>query len=115
MPIEIPSIVADLEPAESLYVELLSFLDTLGAYRVEEKTTNVQVVSGRGPFLAIYPKKHLLRLNTILDRAMEGKRIVKTEQVSAKTFNNEVDFKDSGQLDKELKAWLKEAHDRVNS
>ena len=115
MPIEIPSIVADLEPAEALYVELLTFLDTLGAYRVEEKKTSLHIVSGRAAFLGVHPKKHLLRLNIVLGRALEGKRIVKTEQVSAKTFHNEIDFNDAGQLDKELKAWLKEAHDRVNT
>jgi hypothetical protein len=109
------ALFADRPLCAALYERLVRELAEIGEYRVEEKKTSLHVVAGRAAFLGIHPRREGLRLNVVLDRELEGPRVVKCEKVSSKSFHNEVDVKSEGQFDDELRGWLREAYERVTA
>ncbi|AIE86927.1 DUF5655 domain-containing protein [Fimbriimonas ginsengisoli] len=111
----IPSLFEGRPKASEIYGSLVPVLNALGAHSVEEKKSSLHVVAGRAAFLGVHPRKDGLRLNLVLARQLAGPRVAKAEQVSAKRYHNEVDIKDVGEIDEELRAWISEAYSRVTS
>jgi hypothetical protein len=98
---------------EECYESLLTALGRLGPCRIEEKKTCVHVMGDKGAFLGVHPRKDGLRLTLAMSRTLEGTRIVKSEQASAKRFHNDIDVKRIEEIDDELTSWLREAYARA--
>jgi len=102
------------EPARAAYEILLSVLNNLGEFEVEEKKSSLHITNGSSAFLGVHPRKDGLRLNLVLNRRLEGGRVVKVEQVSAHRFHNEVDIHTQADIDEELAGLLTEAYERTS-
>jgi hypothetical protein len=91
------------------YARLLNVLQTVGPFQEEPKKTSVHLVNTSG-FAGIHPRKSFLYLNLRMDRALQGERIAKSEQVSKNRYHNEIKITTPDEVDGELIDWLKEAY-----
>jgi hypothetical protein len=93
----------------SIYERLLEALHTIGPFQEEPKKTSLHLVHRVG-FAGVHPRKSYLILNLRTDHPIESQRIFKTEQVSKSRFHNEVKLASPGDVDEELRGWLKDAY-----
>jgi hypothetical protein len=91
------------------YVELLH---SLGDVQVIPQKTRLVCVA-RVRFAGLSPRKNGFRVAFALRRWLKSARIVKTEDYGPRWRAHFVDIRSAGDLDDELKAWLKESHDTV--
>ena len=91
------------------YAALLGVIGRLGPFIVEAKKTSIHLVAGSA-FAGVHPQKSKLRLNIVTDRRLEGPRIRKVEQVSARRFHNEIDLVTPADIDDDVRGWLTEAY-----
>ncbi len=110
MPSGSESLFARCDPAvPGVYQALLQALEPIGPFQVEPKTASIHLVAGSA-FAGVHPMKSRLRLNIRTERALSGERIVRSEQISARRFHNEVDLRSAAEIDAELIGWLREAY-----
>ena len=107
----IPELMLQSEQTTEAYTKLMEALQDFAGVKVQEKRNSLWLVSGKDAFLGVQTRKAGIRITLVLDRELKHPRIVKSEQVSKSRFHNELDFDASATIDKELKAWLKEAYD----
>ena len=93
----------------AIYERILTALRALGPFEEQPKKTSIHLAHGTG-FAGIHPRKTALVLNLRLDRALEGPRISKSEQVSRNRYHNEVKLTSPDDVDAELITWLREAY-----
>ena len=93
----------------AIYRALLEAVGGFGRVEVQLKKTSIHLVAGSA-FAGVHPMKNRLRLNIRTDRPISGGRVVKTEQISARRFHNEVDLRSAAEVDGELLAWLRDAY-----
>lgn len=91
------------------YVDLLY---SLGDVQVLPQKTRLVCVA-RVRFAGLYPRKNGFRVGFALRRWLRGPRIVKTADHGPRWRGHFVDVRSASDLDDELLAWLKEAHDTV--
>lgn len=93
----------------AIYDRLIDALQDIGPFQAEPKKTSIHLVRASG-FAGVHPRKSFLYLNIRLDRALQGERIAKSEQVSKNRYHNEVKLTSPDDVDGELVGWLKEAY-----
>jgi hypothetical protein len=98
----------------AIYGRIAEAVRALGPFEEQAKKTSIHLARGTG-FAGIHPRKSALVLNLRLDRALEGARIAKSEQVSKNRYHNEVKLTSPDDVDAELTAWLREAYDLSSS
>lgn len=95
---------------KDLYRTLLSELKKFGKVVAEEKKTSIHLKSGKS-FAGVHPRKNYFILNIVSSSPIKNPRIIKTEQVSKSRFHNELKIEKPADINVELLAWLKTAHD----
>ena len=94
---------------QEIYKNLMKALKNFGPVTEEPKKTSIHLVRGSA-FAGVSTRKDALWLNIRLDHNLNGPRIHKVEQVSAKRFHNELKLTSPEEVDAELIGWLKEAY-----
>ena len=93
-----------------IYTRLLTTLKTFGPIVEEPKKTSIHLV--RASALAgVETRKDFLLLNIKADHKISSTRVEKAEQISAKRFHHRVRLTKPGDIDAELKGWLKHAYE----
>lgn len=90
----------------------VSLLRSLGDVQVIPQKTRLVCVA-RVRFAGLYPRKTGFRVGFALRRRLRHPRIVKTTNYGPRWRGHFVDICSDDDLDKELRAWLQEAHDTV--
>jgi hypothetical protein len=94
---------------QTTYARLLDVLRAIGPFTVEPKKTSIHLVRTSG-FAGVHPRKSYLYLTLRLDRALQGPRVAKTEQVSRHRWHNDIRLDAPEQVDAEVQGWLQEAY-----
>jgi hypothetical protein len=93
-----------------LYDRLLSVLRKIGPVAEEAKKTSIHLV--RASALAgVETRKGYLLLNLKADHRVEGPRVARAEQLSARRFHFKVKLSRPEEVDAELEGWLRHAYD----
>src|SRR4051812_7144985 len=93
-----------------VYDRLLSVLREIGPVAEEAKKTSIHLV--RSSALAgVETRKGYLLLNLKADHRVEGPRVAKAEQLSARRFHFKVKLSRPEEVDAELEGWLRQAYD----
>ena len=95
---------------EILYQKLISELNKLGGFKIEEKKTSIHIAN-RAAFAGIHPRKNFFILNIVSSTPINSPRVVKQEQVSKSRFHNELKIEKVEDIDNELIQWLQKAFD----
>ena len=110
MPSDLEGLFARSEATvPAIYRALLEAIGGFGPIEVQPKSTSIHLVAGSA-FAGVHPMKNRLRLNIRTDHPLGGERIVRTEQISARRFHNEVDLRSTADVDRELLDWLRAAY-----
>lgn len=105
-----PDALASASPiASDLYAKLKAALAPFGPYREEIKKTSIHLAR-HSAFLGVHPRKEYLLVTIKSDKAIKGRRIVKTEQVSANRWHLEVRIGAPSEIDKEFLGWARHAY-----
>src|SRR4051794_32702018 len=94
----------------TLYDALVSLAETFGPVAQDPKKTSIHL-NRKTAFAGVAVRKAHLVLTIKSDRPIDSPRIFKSEQTSAKRYHHEVKLAAPGDLDAELKGWLKSAYD----
>ena len=106
-----PDALASASPiAFDLYAKLKAALAPFGPYREEVKKTSIHLARNSA-FLGVHPRKEHLLVTIKSDKAIKGRRIVKTEQVSANRWHVEIRLGAPSEIDKEFLGWAQRAYD----
>jgi hypothetical protein len=92
------------------YDRILEVLRAVGDVRADAKKASVHLVRSTG-FAGVHPRTSALVLNSRLDRPLEDRRLLKAERVSANRYHNELKLEAPEDVDAEVEAWLRAAHD----
>ena len=93
-----------------VYNRVLSVLRDIGPVAEEAKKTSIHLV--RASALAgVETRKGYLLLNLEADHLVEGPRVVKSEQLSARRYHFKVKLSRPDEVDAELQGWLRHAYD----
>ncbi len=107
---ELPDVLAKSEPnVLATYDAILKYAGTLGAYQADAKKTSIHLVRETG-FAGVHPRKAHLILNVRLARELPAGGRWKSEQVSKSRWHHETRLESPDDLDREVKALLKEAY-----
>jgi hypothetical protein len=90
----------------------VKMLESLGDVQVIPQKTRLVCVA-RVRFAGLYPRKDGFRVGFALRRRLRSRRVVKTADYGPRWRGHFVDVRTAGDLDDELRAWLREAHDTV--
>jgi hypothetical protein len=92
----------------------VKMLESLGDVQVIPQKTRLVCVA-RVRFAGLYPRKDGFRVGFALRRRLRSRRVVKTADYGPRWRGHFVDVRTAGDLDDELRAWLREAHDTVGA
>ncbi len=107
-----PALLAGNASNVAVFETLCARLQEIGPFQIEEKKTSLHIKAARAAFLGVHPRRTGLRINIVLAEGLTSGRVVKSEQVSANRWHNEVDVKDSSDVDTELTGWIRQAYER---
>ncbi len=93
-----------------IYQALIEKIKVFGPFEVEVKKTSLHVTRGTA-FLGVHPKKKWLDLTIVLDRAITGEGVLKSDQVSKSRYHNEVRLPSTADLDRPVLEWLQQAYE----
>lgn len=111
---ELELLFINREPiVRDLYDDLIQKLSHFGDIIIEPKKTSIHL-KHKTSFAGIHPKKSYFVLNIVSESALASSRIKKVEQVSKHRFHNEMDIKESSDIDPELIDWLQTAYDLMS-
>lgn len=108
----IPSLIDGDSSRIAIFETLREYLSTLGPFQIEEKKSSLHLKNARAAFIGVHPRRTGLRLNLVLAERLGSPRVVKSEQVSANRWHNEIDVKQSADIDAELMDWIRKAYQR---
>ncbi len=91
------------------YDAILKYAGALGAYQADAKKTSIHLVKETG-FAGVHPRKAYLILNVRLGRELPENTRWKSEQVSKNRWHHETRLESPEDVDREVKALLKEAY-----
>ena len=97
-------------PAElrAVYDAILDASSSFGRVKIEPKKTSIHLVY-RSAFAGVSLRTDALILTLKSDVGIKSPRIYRAEQVSAHRWHLEIRLSDPGQVDRELKDWLRRA------
>jgi hypothetical protein len=78
---KLPSILKS-PASQATYTKLLSAVEKLGPFEVEEKKTCIHLTRGRA-FAGVHPRADGIVLSLVFDTPLENPRVRKSEQLSA--------------------------------
>ena len=93
-----------------VYDGLLVLVEGFGPVEQDPKKTSIHL-NRETAFAGVAVRKAHLVLTIKSDRPIDGPRIFKSEQTSAKRYHHEVRLAAVADLEAELKGWLKAAYD----
>jgi hypothetical protein len=93
----------------AVWARLQSVMSELHDVVVEPKKTSLHITRGRA-FLGVHPRSGGLLLNVVTTDALDSPRIRSTEQVSARRVHNEVLLTGPGEVDDEVREWIRCAY-----
>ncbi len=94
---------------KSIYERILNESRKFGRVTEEPKKTSIHLVN-KSAFAGVMTRKNALILNIKSATPIQHARIVKSEQLSASRFHQEVKLTSPDQVDSVLVGWLKEAY-----
>jgi hypothetical protein len=95
---------------KAIYDGLVALGESFGPVEQDPKKTSIHL-NRETAFAGVAVRKSHIVLTIKSDRPIKSPRIFKSEQTSAKRFHHEIKLSDVGDLDAELKRWLKAAYD----
>lgn len=100
----------DDRPAElrAIYDAILDASSSFGRVKIEPKKTSIHLVY-RSAFAGVSVRKDALILTLKSAVGIKSPRVYRAEQVSAHRWHLEIRLNDPGQVDRELKDWLRRA------
>ena len=96
--------------AVRLYRSLRAALRPIGPFREEVKKTSVHFVRGSA-FVGVHFRRSHLLVTIKTAAPIDSPRIVKVEQVSKNRWHCEVRVSAETEIDADLTAWMRTAHD----
>ena len=94
---------------KSIYDRIMKESRKFGAVTEEPKKTSIHLVN-KSAFAGVTTRKNALILNIKSSAPIKHARIVKSEQLSASRFHQEVKLTSPDEVDSLLVGWLKEAY-----
>jgi len=94
---------------KSIYERILKESRKFGAVIEEPKKTSIHLVN-KSAFAGVATRKNALILNIKSAAPIKHARIVKSEQLSASRFHQEVKLTSPEEVDSVLAGWLKDAY-----
>jgi hypothetical protein len=95
--------------SKEIYAAVLSVLDRLGPYQVENNKSSLHLTRGCA-FLGVHPRTNGLTINIVTTAPLDSPRVRKAEQVSANRWHNEVLVSSLSHIDEELTSWITRAY-----
>ena len=95
---------------KAVYDRLVAMAETFGPVEQDPKKTSIHL-NRETAFAGVAVRKAHIVLTIKSDRKIKSPRIFKSEQTSAKRFHHETKLGAVGDVDAELKGWLKAAYD----
>jgi hypothetical protein len=95
--------------SQATYARLVSAVEKLGPFRVEEKKTSLHLTRGRA-FAGVHPRATGILLNLVFDAPLKHARVHKSEQVSAHRYHVEFKLEDPAEIDAQLVGWIRRAY-----
>ena len=92
----------------AIYRQITSAAKAVGPFKEEPKKTSIHLVR-QSAFAGVATRKDALILTIKSAADIRSPRIVKREQASANRWHLEVRLEKPSDVDRELKAWLKDA------
>ncbi len=93
-----------------VYNRVLSALRDIGPAAEEAKKTSIHLVR-ISALAGVETRKGHLLLNLKADHRVEGPRVVKSEQLSARRYHFKVKLARPDEVDAEVQGWLRHAYD----
>ncbi len=101
--------ISPMTPAQrAIYEQLLAVARTIGPFRVDPKKTSIHLTR-KSAFAGVATRKDALVLTIKSPSDIPSPRIFKREQASANRWHLEIRLESPKEIDRELKAWLKDA------
>jgi hypothetical protein len=97
------------EKVRKLYDRLVAMTKEFGPVEQDPKKTSIHLNRATA-FAGIAVRKDGLVLTIKSDRPIKSARLHKSEQTSAKRFHHEIKLTKLGDLDAELRGWLRHAY-----
>ena len=94
---------------KSIYDRIISATRKFGSVIEEPKKTSIHLVN-KSAFAGVMTRRNALILNIKSAAPIKDKRIVKSEQLSASRFHQEVRLTSPAEVDSVLIGWLKAAY-----
>ena len=95
-------------PQLAIYKKILSTARTIGPFTEDPKKTSIHLAR-RSAFAGVAARKDALMLTLKSAADISSPRIAKREQVSANRWHLEVRLEKPADVDRELKAWLRQS------
>lgn len=95
--------------SQATYAKLLSAVEKLGPFEVEEKKTCIHLTRGRA-FAGVHPRATGLVLSLVFDTPLEDARVRKSEQLSANRHHAEFKLDHPKEIDAQMVGWIKRAY-----
>ncbi len=95
---------------KTTYSAILKAAQKLGPVQEDPKKTSIHLVRNKA-FAGVATRKTALILTLKADADVKSKRIMRREQVSRNRWHVEIKLEKPGQVDRELKGWLKRAYE----
>ncbi len=94
---------------KEVFISLLQEVEQCGPVRVDAVKSSINLVS-RYHFAAVYVQKNSLKLEFVLDRALDDERILRTQPIGEGVFSNFVNMTRIEDIDEQLLDWLAQAY-----
>ena len=108
---EVNSHFAGKDPAlRAIYDDLLTTARKFGPVGEDPKKTSIHLTR-KTAFAGIQVRKGCLILTVKADGPIDSPRIVRSEQTSAHRYHHEVKLSGTGDVDADLRGWLKKAYE----
>jgi hypothetical protein len=105
---KLPSILKS-PASQATYTKLLSAVEKLGPFEVEEKKTCIHLTRGRA-FAGVHPRADGIVLSLVFDTPLENPRVRKSEQLSANRHHAEFKLEDPKEVDAQMVRWIRRAY-----
>ena len=95
---------------KATYEAILKVAKKLGPFTEDPKKTSIHL-NRKSAFAGVATRKEALILTVKSSKALDGRRVVKSEQVSASRWHVEVRLEAPGDVDAKVRDWLAAAYE----
>jgi hypothetical protein len=94
----------------AIYESLLAAVRQIGRVKEDPKKTSIHLVR-TSALAGVEVRKAYLVLNIKTDYPIKSKRVTKSEKLSAKRYHQKVKVSSPGEIDAEVRGWLRDAYE----